>query len=296
MTQHRPHRHRKREPVLKPGDQLDGDLTVLEHIGGTRKVDIYLCRSRSIGEQVACKVLRPEFRIDINALQAVLHEGNMLLGLRHPNVVAGYKVELEPDPTVVMQLLGGQTLSTAIFEGNHKAFSVPDFVDIATQIADGLTYLHQQGILHLDVKTSNVMYLDGHATLFDLSVAKEFDPEKPFKDNAGTRNYMAPEQTRREYVGYHTDVYGLGVVFYRLLTNGELPYPVVDLPDPDNPDETLRQLDYSVDPVPPGSSNTAVPRELGDIALKAIAKSADDRYRTPAEFKAALQAQSKDTR
>jgi prepilin-type processing-associated H-X9-DG protein len=65
---------------------------------------------------------------------------------------------------------------------------------MAARIADGLTYLHQQGILHLDVKTSNVMYLDGHATSFDFSVAKKIDPEQPFIDNAGTRDCMAPEQ------------------------------------------------------------------------------------------------------
>ncbi len=53
-------------------------------------------------------------------------------------------------------------------------------------------------------------------------MAKEFDPEEPLKDNAGTRDYMAPEQTARQYVGYATDVYGLGVVLYRLFTGGKL--------------------------------------------------------------------------
>ena len=281
-------RRRRREPAFEPGTRIDDDLTVIDHLGGSRKVDIYLCRSRRLQRRVACKVLRPEHRIDFSALEAVLREGELLARLKHPNVVEGYSVELEPHPRVVMQHLPGQTLSTALFEGNYRAFRLTDFTSIASQIADALTYLHGQGLLHLDVKPSNVMYHDGHATLFDLSVAREFDPAHPRRDNAGTRDYMAPEQTNRDHVGYATDVFGLGVVSYRLLTGGELPYPTVDRPDPDDEGETLRQLDYETAPIPPTASNPDVPDKVGDVVLTALAPSMKDRYPDPAEFKVAL--------
>ncbi len=95
-------------------------------------------------------------------------------------------------------------------------------------------------------------------------------------------------------MGYHTDVYGLGVVFYRLLTNGKLPYPVVEAPDPDDPDEIVKQLDYGVAPRPPNELNSAVSTEVSKVALRAIATSVDERYATPAEFRAALEQLSKE--
>lgn len=281
-------RRRKRAPIMAPGGRLDADLTVVDHLGGSRKVDIYLCRSKQRQGLVACKVLRPEYRIDFSALEAVLREGELLTRLRHPNVVEGHAVELEPHPRIVMQHLPGQTLSTALFEGNYGAFRLVDFTNIAAQIADALTYLHGQGLLHLDVKPSNIMYHDGHATLFDLSVAREFDPARPRRDNAGTREYMAPEQTNREHVGYATDVFGLGVVFYRLLTGGELPYPTVDRPNPDEEGATVRQLDYGTPPRPPAQFNPAVLDGVSAVVLRALEPSPEDRFATPAQFKEAL--------
>jgi serine/threonine protein kinase len=118
-------------------------------------------------------------------------------------------------------------------------------------VCAALSYVHGEGLLHLDVKPSNIMYDDGHATLFDFSVAEEYSEDTPLRDNAGTVEYMAPEQTFRREVGYATDVFGLGVVLYQLLTGGELPYPVVKRPIPGRGDEPRRLLDYDVRPRPP---------------------------------------------
>ena len=94
------HRHRKRAPILESGDTLDDDLRVIEHLGGSRKVDIYLCRSRRLGDLVACKVLRPEHRIDYACLEAIREEGEILERLNHPHVIEGYGAELTGHPRV----------------------------------------------------------------------------------------------------------------------------------------------------------------------------------------------------
>ena len=278
----------ERAPVLEPGFWLDDDLRIIRHLGGSRKVDIYLCRSRRLKGVVACKVLRPEYRINFSALEDILHEGQLLQRLRHPNVIRGYGVELEDHPRIIMEYLTGQTLSTIFFQGNDSAFSVQDAVAVTAQLADALTYVHARGLLHLDVKPSNVMYDNGHVTLYDFSVAEEFSPERPLRDNAGTTEYMAPEQTYRRHVGYATDVFGLGVVLYQLLTGGELPYPVVRRPLPDGDDEPRRQLDYTVPPRPPSEVNPAVPPPVDVVAMKALQVEVADRFQTPAELKAAL--------
>ena len=153
----------------------------------------------------------------------MLEEGDILAHLRHSNIIEGYGVELEEHPRIVMEYLTGQTLKDTFFVGNFEAFDVDDAVSAVMQVADALTYTHAEGFLHLDVKPSNIMYDEGHATLIDFSVAERFSPDKPLRDNAGTTEYMAPEQTSRREVGYATDVFGLGVVFYQLLAGENSP-------------------------------------------------------------------------
>lgn len=281
---------RKRHGVLGPDFRIDRDLTVVDHLGGSRKVDIYLCRSQQLKGLVACKVLRPDYCVDFSALEAVMHEGQILCRLRHPNVVEGYGVELESHPRVVMQYLPGQTLSNTFFQGNYDAFDIDDVMSVVDQLADALSYIHQQGLVHLDVKPSNVMYHNGHVTLFDFSVAEEFSPEHPFRNNAGTVQYMAPEQIHRREIGYATDVFGLGVLFYQLLTSGELPYPVVKRPLPGDEDNLVRQLDYHSHPKPPSEINPSVPPSIDSVVIKAIQPDLHARYQTPSEFRYALRA------
>ena len=166
MTQRR--RTRKRAPVLANGSWLDQDLLIIDLLGGSRKVDVYLCRSADLKKLVACKVLRPEYCLDFSSLEAVWQEGQILSELRHPNVVEGYGVESEDHPRIVMQHLPGETVSSAFSSGNFQAFSVVDAVGVANDVARALAYVHEQGYLHLDGKPSNVMY---HGTrLEDVTV------------------------------------------------------------------------------------------------------------------------------
>ena len=262
------------------------------------KVDMYRCHSEGLDMLVTCKVLRPEYCIDYSALEAMQQECEFLLRLHHPNVVEGYGVELEDYPRITMQHLTGKTVSAAFLSGNFEAFEFNDAADVAADVADGLTHVHEQGLLHLDVKPANVMYDNGHSTLFDFSVAEEYQQGDSLRDNAGTVEYMAPEQTHRREVGYYTDVFGLGVLFYRLLSGGPFPYELVERPrvaeddsqeSAGEPGETNRELDYSVPPVNPSGHNPQVPQEIGEVALRAVQADQTLRYANPEEFSAALE-------
>ena len=217
-----------------------------------------------------------------------MEEGQHLLRLRHPNVIEGYSIELLPYPRVIMEYLGGQTLATTFLQGNFDAFDVDDIVDVAAQICKALSYVHGEGLLHLDVKPSNIMYDDGHATLFDFSVAEEFSEDEPLRDDAGTVEYMAPEQTFRRELDYATDVFGLGVVLYQLLTGGDLPYPTVKRPISGRGSQPRRHIDYGVKPRLPSQVNAAVSPTLDAVVIKAIQPDLNVRFSTPAEFEAAL--------
>ena len=146
--------------------------------------------------------------------------------------------------------------------------------------------MHEQGDLHLDVKPSNVMYHSGHATLFGSSVAEEYSPDETLRNNADTTEYMAPEQTHRREVGYYTDVFGVGVLFYRLLSGGELPYQVIEVDDEDEEGDgkTKRELDYYIAPVHQSVHNPQVSQDLGDVAVTAVSAEISERYSNPQDF------------
>ncbi len=136
------------------------------------------------------------------------------------------------------------------------------------------------------------MYSDGHVTVFDLSVRRDFKPGDRLRIDAGTTDYMAPEQTNLGRIGHYTDVFGVGVVFYRLLTGGELPYGSERRTDEDG--ESERVLIYEPDPTHPSDLNAEVSRAIGDCALRALAPDPDERYANPEEFKTALLAAAGD--
>ena len=114
------------------------------------------------------------------------------------------------------------------------------------------------------------MYHNRRATLFDFSVSEEYSPDETLRNDAGTTEYMAPEQTYRREVGYYTDVFGVGVLFYRLLSGGELPYQVIEVDDEDEEGDgkTKRELDYYIAPVHPSVHN---PQDFSDALLLAAA-------------------------
>ncbi|MFC1926746.1 serine/threonine protein kinase [Chloroflexota bacterium] len=276
------------EAFFKIGSRIDNDLTVIDHIGGTRKVDVYLCRSKSLKRLVACKVLLPDDRISSTVSDALIKEGQILQQLRHPNVIEGYGVYLEPHTRIVIEYLEGQTLNNTFFKGNYSAFNINDIVGVALQLSDALSYIHEQGFLHLDVKPSNIFYCDGHVKLLDFSLAQKFSPDNPLKHRSGTLGYMAPEQTFKKPLAYATDVFGMGVTLYQLLTGGKLPFKIKK--HPDKKVMLKRQSDYESFIKPPSKLNPAVSHSIEMVVMKAICLDIKERFQTPAEFKEALKA------
>lgn len=274
------------ETYLKIGSRIDNDLTIIDYLGGTRKVDVYLCRSRSLKRLVACKILLPSDRSSSNVRNALIKEGQILQKLRHPNVIEGYGVYLEPYTRIVIEYLEGQNLNNTFFEGNYSAFNIDDMVNVALQLSDALSYIHEQGFLHLDVKPSNIFYSDGHVKLLDFSLAQRFSLNNPLEHRSGTLGYMAPEQTFKKPLAYATDVFGMGVTFYQLLTGGRLPFKIEK--HPDKKGILKRQSDYESLIQPPSKLNPAVSHSIETVAIKAICPDILERFQTPAEFKEAL--------
>jgi serine/threonine protein kinase len=169
------------------------------------------------------KALRPERRDDTDARERLLEEGRLLCSLSHPHLVKGYEFRSLPEPIVVMETLGGETVDHLIqrngpLDASHTA-------QLGLQLGSAVRYLHANGVLHLDLKPSNVVAEAGRAKLIDLSLAR---PAGIVAAGVGTWCYLAPEQGRGGAVGPPADVWGLGAVLFET-TTGMAPFEgVVD--------------------------------------------------------------------
>jgi len=131
----------------------------------------------------------------------------------------------EPETTLVLETLGGETLSHLIRRHRDRRLALPEVMALGTQLAS-VAYLHGHGVLHLDVKPANVIAEQGRAKLLDLSLVRR--PGRGVRGR-GTRPYLSPEQARGGAFTAATDVWGLGSVIYRALA-GDTPFPLVEGP------------------------------------------------------------------
>ncbi|PYM28152.1 MAG: serine/threonine protein kinase [Candidatus Rokuibacteriota bacterium] len=236
---------------------------------------VYKARDRELDREVAIKTLqRQDARgsgADVEAIAGRLSREAMAAArLSHPGIVTVYDVgRFAGTPYVVMEYFTGRTLTELLESG---PLSPDRAVHVALQVCRALAYAHGQGVVHRDVKSSNIMVDTGwHAKLTDFGVARIVD--KPANDAGmmiGTPAYMSPEQARGGATDARSDLFSVGVVLYEALT-GATPFPGTDL---------ARVLDDVVrlDPVPPRERNFAVSPALDAVVRRVMGKVPDDRY------------------
>ena len=198
--------------------------------------------------------------------------------LNHPNIVTIYDVSKNDQVAyMAMEFLEGKELKDIIATGQLPP--TEQVVDIIAQVADGLWFAHQQGIVHRDVKPSNIMVLKGGiAKITDFGIARL--PNSAVKTMTGlilgSPRYMSPEQVIGKTLDTRTDTFSLGVVLYEALTC-MAPF------DGDNVN-AIMYATVNTTPPPPSTHNRAIPAMLDLIVAKAMAKTLDDRYQTVKEF------------
>ena len=199
-----------------------------------RDLDVYDVWSEERACRCVIKAVRPDRLDHDGAKRRLLEEGRLLQRLTHPHIVRAYEVGDEPVPMVVMETLAGETLGHMI--DREAVLSVSELAQLGLHLCSAIRYLHRHGVLHLDLKPSNVIAECGRARLIDLSVAR---PPGPAHAGIGTHYYLSPEQARGGDLGPPADVWGIGAVLFEAAT-GE---PAFDDPDADSDDD--EDLDYA---------------------------------------------------
>jgi WD40 repeat protein len=236
---------------------------------------------------VAVKVLKPQLAADPSERYRFEREARKAAAVRHDHIVTVYRVGQEVDgalPYLVMEYLPGGTLAARL--RRQGVIAPREAAELVRQAASGLAAAHAGGLVHRDVKPSNILLaaVDGRAKITDFGLARVTEATAAASQSGamvGTPAYMSPEQiTAPGKVDGRSDVYSLGVILYEALT-GERPFRgVAHL--------VLAQVIHD-DPRPPRKLNDSVPRDLETIVLKAMAKEPARRYPSAGELAGDLQ-------
>ena len=199
---------------LRVGRWMNSDYKVLTCLSHGRALDVYDVWSKERDCRCIAKVLRADRVNDTRAQRALLREGLLLRELSHPHIVRLYEIQWQPSPVLILETLTGATLSHII--KNNSRLRLTDLVPLGIHLCSAMHYLHHRaGFLHLDLKPSNIVCEQGRAKVIDFSLAQR---PGPGHKGAGTRQYLAPEQARGDFVTPATDVWGIGVVLFEAAT------------------------------------------------------------------------------
>ncbi|MDE7362868.1 MAG: Stk1 family PASTA domain-containing Ser/Thr kinase [Oscillospiraceae bacterium] len=260
------------------GKKLDGRYELLELIGVGGMADIYRARDVQEDRIVAVKILKTEFAGSEEFLRRFRNESKAIALLSHPNIVKIYDVGFtDKVQFIVMEYVDGITLTDYIEQ--QGVLKWRDAVHFTVQVLKALQHAHDRGIVHRDVKSSNVMLLrDGTIKVMDFGIAR-FNREnnKTMSEKTiGSVHYISPEQARGDITDERSDIYSVGVALYEMLT-GKKPF------DGDTP-VAIALKHMQSNPKRPTEINETIPEGLEQIVLRAMQKEPSARYQTAGEM------------
>ena len=257
-----------------------GRYEILGELGKGAMGVVYRANDPMLSRTVAIKTVNMSVEADERAEYEArfFQEAKAAGGLNHPNIVTIYDIGNNDNVAyMAMELLEGDELRALMVPGSP--FAPARAMEIAAQVADGLSYAHQRGIVHRDIKPANIMVLIiGSAKITDCGIARLRQAEVRTQTGIvmGSPRYMSPEQVAGKRADPRSDIFSLGVILYEMAT-GKPPFTGEDVTS------VMYQI-MNVMPPPPSTVNPASPELLDFIVAKALAKTPEQRYQDAAEL------------
>lgn len=257
------------------GSVVDNRYDIVRPLGSGGMGEVYLARDRTLGRDVALKILRSQFAGDRESAERFKREALSAARLSHPSIVQVYDRGDTEDGSsyIAMEFVPGGTLKERITEeGPLDARLAASY---GYQVADALGAAHAKGIVHRDIKPQNVLITaPGQAKVADFGIARAAsaagDAHTQTGTVMGTAGYMSPEQALGLPATPKSDLYSLGIVLYETVT-GVLPFTA------DNP-IAVSMKHVNEAPRPPKELNPAVPEGMNAVIMKLLSKDPEDRY------------------
>lgn len=266
------------------GQQV-GKYKLTRLLGRGGMAEVYEAFQYGLERQVAVKILQGHHALTQDMIDRFKREARSIAQLRHPNIVHVFDFDVENDLYyMVMEMIPGEVLG--LYLRRQGAMPVQEVLRIGIQLADALDYAHSKGIIHRDVKPTNILFTDERRqqiVLTDFGIALLTDATRLTMGTMlfGTPAYLSPEAGRGERVDERSDIYSLGVVLYEMLT-GKIPF------DADTTYGMIMQHIHQ--PLPsPRQLNGDVPAVVERILYKTLAKDPKDRYQLARDLRNALQ-------
>lgn len=265
-----------------------GNYKILAQLGQGGMARVYKARQENLDREVAVKVLPPWFAADRNFVERFNLEARLVARLSHPNIVTVHDAdEYMGNLYIVMQLVDGGTLKHRLdqLQAINQKMDVLEAKRIFIQLASSLSYAHENGIIHRDIKPVNVlMDRTGRPILSDFGIAKVLAGTKELTRQGagvGTPEYMSPEQCQGGPVDGRADIYALGVMLFEALT-GRLPFLG------DNYPALAHSHIYEAPPYPNAINPTLDPA-VSQIIITALMKNPAHSYQLANDMAAALE-------
>ena len=260
-----------------------GRYEILEKLGNGGFGTVFKARDKDLDRPVAIKILHPHLVNQSGFIERFYREARAAAKLEHPYIVPIYEVsEAEGRHFIVMRYLEGLGLDD-LLKQRGETLSIQHSIAILEDVASALDYAHRRGIVHRDVKPSNIFITSIGAVLTDFGIVRVLDDVSRVTATGqalGTPEYMAPEQIKGEDVSPQTDVYALGIVAYEMLT-GKVPFT-------GNTPFAIQEGHVHRTFTPPHEINSEIPPAINHVFERVLAKQPNNRYAQANDFVKAL--------
>jgi serine/threonine-protein kinase len=245
---------------------------------------VYKAHDRMLERTVAIKVLRENLSQDASFRERFRQEAKAAANLSHPNIVTVHDFGLDDDKLfIVMEHMPGTDLKSMIEE--QKVFAVEDAISVIVKVCAGVGYAHRAGLVHCDMKPHNVLVsTDQRVKVTDFRIARALASINPHEKTEivwGSPQYFSPEQARGLAPSPSSDVYGIGIMLYEMLT-GSLPFVSTSAAE-------LARMHREAPPPRPRELNPQLSEDVQKILLKVLSKEPSARYRTADQLGRVLQ-------
>ncbi len=263
---------------LTRGTTFAGRYEIIEELGKGGMGKVYRVEDTKLKQEVALKLIKPEIALDKKTIERFRNELKLARNIRHKNICGMFDLgEAEGAHFITMEYIRGEDLKSFIHRSGQLA--VGTAVRIAKQVCEGLSEAHMLGVVHRDLKSSNIMIdKDGNVRIMDFGIARSLKTKGITGAGVmiGTPEYMSPEQAEAKEIDHRSDIYSLGVVLYEMMT-GQLPF------EGDTP-LSIAMKHKGEKPEDPKELNPQIPDDLSQLILKCMAKANEDRCQSAGQI------------